>query len=276
VLDDGGHVDCLLKGRSLQVACGDRVDVEQVAGGGVIVAVAPRTNLVYRSDAHQQKLIAANATQIVAVVAPDLALDLELVHRWMIAAETVGCRYVVAANKCDLPGFAALCGRLAHVAALGYAVVELAARQNVGPLVSWIAGERSVLVGQSGMGKSTIINALSGTARARTQDVSAALRAGRHTTTSTTLYPLPDLGPRTWIVDSPGLKAFGLAHVPPDAIEHAFVEMRPFAGSCRFRDCRHDREPGCALQAAVAAGEVLPFRLALMRTLLRETGAARG
>jgi ribosome biogenesis GTPase len=120
------------------------------------------------------------------------------------------------------------------------------------------------------MGKSTVINALAPDAAARTEEVSTALRAGRHTTTATTLYPLPALGETAWIVDSPGMKAFGLAHVAPDALEHAFVELRPFIGKCRFRDCRHDREPGCAMQEAVAQGVVQPFRLALLRDLIRE------
>jgi ribosome biogenesis GTPase len=269
-LDSGERLECVLKGRSLQVASGDRVAVARVAGGGAIEAVAPRATLIYRSDAFREKLIAANATQIVGVVAAGIALDQELVQRWMIGAEAEGCRFVVAANKRDLPGFDALRRALAGVAALGYPVVELAAREDVGPLKEWLTGQRSVLIGQSGMGKSTIINALTGRATARTEEVSRALRAGRHTTTATTLYPLPELGAGTWIVDSPGMKEFGLAHVAPDALERAFVELRPWLGQCRFRDCRHDREPGCALQAAVARGEAQPFRLALLRTLSRE------
>jgi ribosome biogenesis GTPase / thiamine phosphate phosphatase len=273
-LDGGEHLECLMKGRSLQIACGDRVEVARVAGGGAIESIAPRSTLIYRSDAYREKLIAANATQIVGVVAVGLALDLELVHRWMIAAEAEGCRFIVAANKRDLPEFATLRDRLAPVAALGYPIVELSARDDVGPLKPWLAGQRSVLIGQSGMGKSTIINALSGRPVARTEEVSVALHAGRHTTSSTTLYPLPAFHD-TWIVDSPGMKAFGLAHIAPEAIERAFVELRPLLGHCRFRDCRHDREPGCAVQEAVARGAIEPFRIALMHTLLRASTVAR-
>jgi ribosome biogenesis GTPase len=273
-LDSGERVECLLKGRALQVAAGDRVGVARVAGGGAIETVAPRQTLVYRSDAFREKLIAANATQIAGVVGAGIPFDLELVHRWMIAAEAEGCRFIVAANKRDLPEFAALRRALAGVAALGYPVVELAAREDVAALKGWLAGQRTVLVGQSGMGKSTIINALAGGTHARTDEVSRALRAGRHTTTATTLYPLPELGAGTWIVDSPGMKAFGLAHVPPEALERAFVEFRAWLGRCRFNDCRHDREPGCAVRAAVERGEAEPFRLELLHTLRRE-GAAR-
>jgi ribosome biogenesis GTPase len=273
-LDSGEHLECLMKGRSLQVACGDRVEVARIAGGGAIESIASRSTLVYRSDGFREKLIAANATQIVGVVAVGLALDLELVHRWMIAAEAEGCRFIVAANKRDLPEFGTLRDRLASIAALGYPIVDLSARDDVGPLTPWLADQRSVLIGQSGMGKSTIINALSGRPVARTEEISVALHTGRHTTSSTTLYRPPALGD-AWIVDSPGMKAFGLAHIAPEAIERAFVEIRPLLGHCRFRDCRHDREPGCAVQDAVARGAVQPFRIALMHTLLGASSVAR-
>ena len=271
LLDTGESVECLQKGRARVLACGDRVEIARIAGGGAIESIAPRTNLIYRSDAFNEKLIAANATQIVGVVAPDLSIDEELVHRWMIAAEVARCRFVVAANKQDLPNFEALEHRLAGVAALGYPVVRLAARDDVSPLVALLAGQRTVLIGQSGMGKSTIINALVPDAATRTEDVSSALRAGRHTTTATTLYPLPALGDATWVVDSPGMKAFGLAHIEADALERAFVDIRPFIGHCRFRDCRHDREPGCAVRAAIERGEIQPFRLTLLHQLTRES-----
>jgi ribosome biogenesis GTPase len=274
-LDGGETIACLLKGRSLTLACGDRVSVARAADGGSIEAVLPRTTLIFRSDAFREKLIAANVTQIVGVVAPGLTLDEELIARWIVAAEAQDCRFVLVANKADLEGYAALLARLAPYAALGYPLVAVSALQDIGPLLPLLAGQRSVLVGQSGMGKSTLLNALSPAIAAKTADVSAALATGRHTTTHSTLYPLPAPLGDGWIVDSPGMKTFGLAHVPADAIEHAFVELRPFAGHCRFRDCRHDREPDCAYTAAVARGAVAPHRLALMRTLLAERAQTR-
>jgi len=274
-LDDGEMLECVLKGRSLQIACGDRVQVARVAGGGAIESVLPRTSLVYRSDAFREKLIAANVTQIVGVVAPELGLDEELINRWMIAAEAEGCRFVLAANKSDLPDYPALLARLRPYAALGYPVVELAATRDIGPLVPWLRARHTVLVGQSGMGKSTLVNALIPGAGIRVGEVSAALATGRHTTTSTTLYPLPRIGADAWIVDSPGMKAFGLSHLDPANIAEAFVELRPFLGTCRFRDCRHDTEPGCAVQAAVRDGRVAPHRVALMHAMLRDAHAAR-
>jgi ribosome biogenesis GTPase len=105
--------------------------------------------------------------------------------------------------------------------------------------------------------------------------VSEARAAGRHTTSNSTLHLLPADRGGGWIVDSPGLKVFGLAHVAPDALEEAFVEIRPLLGSCRFRDCRHEREPGCAVREAVAAGTVAPHRLALLRELVAASAGAR-
>ena len=275
-LDDGERLRCVLKGRSAQIACGDHVNIARAAGGGSIESVLPRASTLYRSDAHQGKLIAANVTQIVGIVAPDLSLDEELINRWMIAAEAEGCRFVLAANKADLPSFATLRARLAPYAALGYRVVELVALRDVAPIVPSLAQQRTVLVGQSGMGKSTLVNTLCPQAQIRTQDVSAALATGRHTTTSTTLYQIPVLGADSWVVDSPGIKAFGLAHLAPERIAESFVELRPLLGRCRFRDCRHGLEPGCVVQSAVAAGAVAPFRVALLHSLIAEASYARG
>jgi len=274
-LDTGERIECVLKGRHTALACGDRVDVVRVAGGGAIERVHPRGNLIYRSDAFKEKLIAANATMLVGVVAPDLPVDLELVDRWSVAAEAERCSFVLVANKADLPGFDAFLARLATWRKLGYTVVAVSAKDDVEPVRSLLGGEHAVLVGQSGMGKSTILNALAPGASARTADVSAALATGRHTTTATTLHPV-DADPRHgWIVDSPGMTQFGLAHLAPDAIPEAFVELRPHLGHCRFRDCRHDREPGCAVRAAVERGEIAPHRVALMHTLVAESESVR-
>jgi ribosome biogenesis GTPase len=273
-LEAGTTVDCVLKGRSAVLACGDRVRVARTAGGGAIEALLPRSSLLYRSDAFKEKLIAANVTQVVGVVAPDIAVDLELAHRWSIAAEAERCRFLVVANKADQPGFDVLLTRLEPLRALGYAIVALAAKLDASPLIPLLAGERSVLIGQSGMGKSTILNAIVPSASARTRDVSSALRSGRHTTSDTALYPLP-MDDGAWVVDSPGMKVFGLAHLAPDAIEHAFRDIAPLIGHCRFRDCRHGSEPDCAVQAAVTRGEIAPYRVDLLHALVRESEAAR-
>jgi ribosome biogenesis GTPase / thiamine phosphate phosphatase len=272
--DDGDTVECVLKGRNLTLACGDRVSVARSGGGNAIEAIGPRTSLFYRSDAFKEKLIAANVTQVIGVVAPGLSLDLELVDRWTVAAESERCRFVLAANKSDLPDFDVLVTRLEPYVRLGYPVVALSAKRSAEPLRPWLEGQHTVLIGQSGMGKSTILNAVAPEAGAKTADVSAALATGRHTTSHSTLHALSgDRG--GWIVDSPGIKAFGLAHLPPEAIAQAFVELRPFLGQCRFRDCRHDREPGCAVSAAVVMGRVAPHRVALLHALVAASALVR-
>jgi len=271
-LNAGDTIKCVLKGRSTTLACGDRVEVVREAGAGIIVAAAPRRNLFYRSDAFSEKLIAANVTQVLGVIAPDVPVDEHLLNRWIIAAETERCRFVLVVNKSDLPESAEFAQRFAPYAALGYPLVRVSALRSVTELQPWTRAEHSVVIGQSGMGKSTLINALLPDAKAKIGELSEALRSGRHTTTSTALYRLPDgCG---WIVDSPGMKVFGLAHCAPQAIANAFVELRDLVSQCRFRDCRHDREPDCAVRAAVAEGRVAPQRVELLLTLLREAHAA--
>jgi ribosome biogenesis GTPase len=271
-LDAGGTLACVLKGRSMTLACGDRVHVARAAAGGAIVDIEARRSLLYRSDAFKSKLIAANVTQVLGVIAPDVPVDEHLLNRWIIASETEHCRFVLVLNKSDLADAAQFSPRFAAYAALGYPVVPVSATHDISPLRPYITGQHSVVIGQSGMGKSTLINALLPGAAARIGELSDALRSGRHTTTSTALYRLPDGS--GWLVDSPGMKVFGLAHCTADAITRAFVELRDLIPQCRFRDCRHDREPGCAVQAAVAAGRVAAQRVSLLQTLLREIAAA--
>ena len=271
-LDAGDTLECVLKGRSTTLACGDRVEVARESSGGVIVAVAPRLSLLYRSDTFKEKLIAANVTQVLGIIAPDVPVDEHLLNRWIIAAETQRCRFVLVLNKSDLPASDRFAERFAAYAALGYAVVRVSALGDVTNLLPWIRARHTVVIGQSGMGKSTLINALLPGVNAAIGELSDALRSGRHTTTSTALYRLPD--GYGWIVDSPGMKVFGLAHCTPAAIADAFVELRDLGSQCRFRDCHHDREPDCAVQAAIAEGRVAPQRVALLYTLLRETEAA--
>ncbi|HEV2219104.1 MAG TPA: ribosome small subunit-dependent GTPase A [Casimicrobiaceae bacterium] len=271
-IDGDGTIECVLKGRRTTLACGDRVDVERSMASSAIVDVLPRRNLFYRSDAFREKLIAANVSQVLGVVAPDIPVDEHLLNRWIIAAETERCRFALVVNKADLAGSDAFAARFDPYARLGYPVLRVSATQDVSPLRPWIASQHSLAIGQSGMGKSTLINALLPDARARIGEISQALRSGRHTTSSTALYRLP--GNDGWIVDSPGMTVFGLAHCAPSAIEHAFVELRDLAGQCRFRDCGHDTEPGCAVQAGVRAGRIAAQRVELLHALLREARAA--
>lgn len=270
-LDGGGIALCYPRGKKSHVACGDRVTVElSELDHGVIATVAPRNTLLYRSDAFREKLFAANATQAIVVAAAEPGFSDELVTRCIVAAEQQHMRAVIVLNKTDLADKAATArAQLAPFRTLGYAVVELSAKQDAEALRPLLAGQTSVLVGQSGMGKSTLINALLPEAKAATREISEALDSGKHTTTHTRLYRLDA---DSALIDSPGMQEFGLSHLTRAELEQGFVEFHPYLDKCRFRDCRHDREPDCALRTAVAAGKISPRRLALFHALCASCG----
>jgi len=267
-LQDGTTLDCVTRGRRGALACGDRVGVARSGPGqGVIEKLGVRDTLLYRSDRVRQKLIAANVTQIVVVVAPVPTFHEDLINRCLAAAEHGGMSSLIVLNKMDLPQAKRALKSLALYEQLGYRIVALSAKRDVSQLLAFLRGETSALVGQSGMGKSMIVNALAPEAAVRIAEVSAALDSGRHTTTHARLY---HLGHDTHIIDSPGLQEFGLHHLDMGELADAFVEFRPWLGRCRFRDCRHMSEPGCALTAACVAGKISERRLESYRQLLRE------
>ena len=270
-LDDGNVITGSPKGKKSLYACGDRVKVELGAIGQCqLVGHEPRTSLLYRSDEYRQKLIAANTTQLVFVVATAPAFSDELLSRAIVAAEHEHMKVLIVLNKCDLQaGLPAARAMLAPYAALGYEVIELSAKQNTDPLLPKLTGQCSVLVGQSGMGKSTLINTLVPGAAAPTREISTALDSGKHTTTYGRLYLTPA---GDAIIDCPGVQEFGLAHLTFGEIENAFCEFRQFLGKCRFSDCRHKSEPGCAIKHGVETGLVSPRRLALFERLSDRTG----
>lgn len=264
---DGTRLPCFPRGKKSEVACGDEVEfARSSADQGVIEKILPRRSLLYRSNEIRQKLIAANVDQLVVVVASEPAFSDDLVTRALIAAESEDIEVLIALNKCDLTDRLAEARRQTAVfTALGYRVLELSALRHAEDLRPHLQGRTSVLVGQSGMGKSTLVNALIPEARAATREISQALDSGKHTTTHATLY---HLDADSHLIDSPGLQEFGLGHLGRGEIEYAFREFRPYLGQCRFRDCRHDREPDCALRPAVEAGTVDKSRFASYRRLV--------
>jgi len=267
-LEDGALLDCVTRGKTRDVACGDRVTVAATGPGqAVIEATEPRSSVFYRSDPYRQKFFAANVTQIIIVVAPVPSVHRELLDRCLVAAEHEGIASLIALNKSDLPAHESASAGLADYRALGYRVVSLSAKHDVGVLRPYLKGHVTVLVGQSGMGKSTIVNRLVPEAAARVGALSEALEAGRHTTTHAELYHLE---PGADVIDSPGMQEFGLNHIEPRDIASGYLEFRPLLGQCRFRDCLHLQEPGCGITAACAAGRVSAQRVQSYRRLVDE------
>ncbi len=271
-LSSGETLTCFPRGKRSLLACGDLVQVVRTATGqGVIEAVDPRRALLYRSDQHRQKLIAANVTQMVIVLAVVPSFYEELLNRCLVAAAHQRIPALIVLNKFDLsvesaPALAAL----APYTQLGYAVLPLVAKHDVSPLRAHLTGHLSLLVGQSGMGKSTIINGLVPSAAAAVGDISTALDSGRHTTTHASLHRLDE---SSALIDSPGMQEFGLLHLSPRQLADAFQEFVPYLVACRFNDCRHTGERDCAVEAAVSEGKISARRLAAYRRIVADLRA---
>lgn len=272
--DDGRLVLAYRRGKRSDLACGDRISLELSAPDqGAITGVAPRRSLLYRSDQFRRKLIAANATQIIVVVATTPSFHDEMISRCLLTAEQQALNALIILNKADLADkLAPARASLEPFARAGYSIVELSALADAEELRPRLLGRLSVLIGQSGMGKSTLIRALVPGAAVATREISTFLDSGKHTTTVSQLYRLD---PTSALIDSPGLQEFGVSHLTREQIENGFPEFRPHLGHCRFRDCRHHAEPGCALTAAATTGELSATRIGHFRRIAAEAGARR-
>lgn len=259
--ENGEIVSCVMRGKKSGVACGDRVAYLSAATGqGVIEAIEPRVSKLYRSDAFKEKIIAANITQVIIVAASIPSFSEELITRCLVAAESERINALIVLNKADLIEST----REAMVALslyqnLGYPVIALSALGDVSLLRPYLKNHLSVFAGQSGMGKSTLLNALIPQAKRATAKISLALDSGCHTTTHSQLYRLDT---NSAIIDSPGFQEFGLSHIPKESLAWGFAEFHPYLGGhCKFNNCRHNGEPGCAVEAAVQHGKIHPKRL---------------
>jgi ribosome biogenesis GTPase len=264
-LHDKSRISCVTRGKKTDLACGDIVTIKLTdKAEGVVESSEPRSTLLYRSSAIKSKTLAANVTQIVIVLATQPSFYEALLNRCLVAAEAAQIKPLIVLNKCDLGDTTEAKAKLKGYEALGYQVLYLSAKQDISTLRPYLSHHQSVLVGQSGMGKSTIINALLPNQHVRTQIMSEALDSGKHTTTATHLYAIDA---DSALIDSPGLQEFGLHHLTQEQIEHAFVEFRPYLGKCRFNDCKHLHEPNCAVLTAVDTEKISHSRLKFYQEL---------
>lgn len=264
---------CVTRGKKNDIATGDRVRFKQTSPDqGVIEKILPRKTLLYRSDQYKSKLLAANVSQLLIVVATEPGFSDDLISRSLVAANATGISAHLLLNKIDLEArLPAARERLKLYAGLGYPVHELSARQNPeetrATLMPLLTGQTTVLIGQSGMGKSSLVNLLVPDADMAVKEISQRLDSGKHTTTFTRLLELDD---NSSVIDSPGFQEFGLYHLTEGMLERAFPEFEAHLGLCRFYNCHHINEPDCSVLAAVKTGQIDPARHDLYKQLLHE------
>ena len=271
---DGVKYQCVTRGKKTNVAVGDVVHLKQTSNDqAVIEDIAERTTLLYRSDQYKSKLLAANISRLFIVVATEPGFADDLVSRALVAAEAAGIEAHLILNKTDVVELLPRARERAAVyGSLGYPVHEVSAKADpehaLATLRPLLAGQSSIFIGQSGMGKSSLINLLVPDADIAVREISAALDTGKHTTTFTRLYWLPD---GAAIIDSPGFQEFGLYHLSEGMLERAFVEFKPYLGGCKYYNCRHLAEPQCAVLDAVKDGKIAKMRHELYAQLLHES-----
>jgi len=271
--DSAGNLTRCVTRRGLeQIVCGDEVEwLPTGSQAGVVESLAPRRSVLNRADGgNKMRPLVANIDQMIIEAALEPALDCFLLDKYTVAAELANTGALIVINKTDLLSAderSAIEAQTADYTALGYVVLFTSALRNTGieAFANCLAGRTSILVGQSGVGKSSLIKRLLPERDITIGRLSTASGLGRHTTTATTLYHL-SCGGR--LIDSPGVRDFRLGEVSAADLGSGFREFRPYLGKCRFNDCRHVAEPGCAVLAALAAGDISARRMESYRRLL--------
>ncbi|MDQ2068417.1 ribosome small subunit-dependent GTPase A [Natronospira bacteriovora] len=270
--EDGENRECSIKGKRLRPVAGDRVSITLADNGGAVIAhIHERESELARQSGggRHAQVLAANLDTLVVVIAPEPWPEPGIVDRYLAAAEHLGLQALIVLNKIDLtadeePDW------LSEFETLGYGVFRTSAERGTGldALRARLARHTASLVGQSGVGKSSLLNRLMGEAIARTGEISDRSGEGRHTTTTAFLHRLP--GQPGGLIDSPGVRDYHLPPVPPERVPFLFREIREAGSGCRFNNCRHRNEPGCAVMDAVDAGAIAQRRYRSFLRLLEQ------
>lgn len=280
--DEGGNIAgqesirCHMRANLGSLVTGDKVVWREGESHGVIVAVLERTSELSRPDPYgDMKTVAANIDRIIIVIAPYPEPHASLVDRYLVAAETLDIKPIILCNKVDRiddDNREALATMERDYSALGYDWLNCSAstQQGLQPLIDYLASFTSVFVGQSGVGKSSLINMLLPNKYLKVGPLSAARQEGTHTTTTAQLFHFPGGGD---LIDSPGIRELGLWHMDKHDLLQGFIEFRPFIGHCKFRDCAHQQEPKCAILDALARGDINKTRMNSYRHILSTLGS---
>ncbi len=275
--DDGEIYRCSTRKNLPRTVCGDRVRWQASnPREGVITGIEERDTILLRPDHHNQvRPVAANMDQIVVVIASRPSFEYVMLDSYLVAAELIGARPVIVVNKSDLLDTESrdkLEQRLSVYTRIGYPLwfISTLTTDGLKNLHQQLRDHTSILVGQSGVGKSSLIQALLPDLDIRIGSLSQVTGLGRHTTTVAMLYHLPDGGD---LIDSPGVRDFSPADIAVEELHHGFREFRPYIGQCRFHNCRHTGEPGCAIQDAARADTISQQRLDNYRKLVTSMGA---
>jgi ribosome biogenesis GTPase / thiamine phosphate phosphatase len=268
---DGTRMLAHGRGKKSEVIVGDRVRWQVSGDEAVIESFEPRASLLKRQDEWRSKNFAANIDLLLIMVATDPPYSESQLARALIAAEDGRIAVKIVLNKVDLPEAAAARERLAPYRRMGYEVLEVAVKADpagtqalFGPLLK---DKTTLVLGPSGMGKSTLVNLLVPHADAQVGEISKALKSGKHTTTTTTWYWLDDAR-HSALIDSPGFQEFGIHHIQASELGSLMLDYGMYLGDCKFANCTHRHEPACGVRAAIARGDISPSRERIYEELM--------